>query len=257
MRRSAEGALGKGGEIATALIQDGAEVIVVVTTTLAKEMMTVTTTVPIVMAASVDPVSFGVAETLARPGKNVTGFDIQPGPEFDAKRLQVLKDTVRGLSRVAFLGTKEDWERSSANATRSAAALLGLDMFHAEYTQANSTGAFELIARSRPQAMIVSTQPASNFSGIIEFALQQKIPAMYPWRQYVEIGGLMSYGTDLLDQYRRAAGYVDRILKGERPADLPIQQPTKFELVINLKTAKAIGLEIPPPVLAQASVVIE
>jgi putative ABC transport system substrate-binding protein len=257
MRRSAEGALGKGGEIATALIHDGAEVIVVVSTTLAKEMMTVTMTVPIVMAASVDAVGKGVAETLARPGKNVTGFDIQPGPEFESKRLQLLKETVPGLSRIAFLGTKEDWVSSNAVAARSAATQLGLGMFHAGYTQANFADAFELIARNRPQAVIVSTQPASNFSGIIEFALQQKMPTIYPWRQYVESGGLMSFGADLLDQYRRAAGYVDRILKGEKPADLPIQQPTKFEFVINLKTAKAIGLEMPAPILAQATEVIE
>jgi putative ABC transport system substrate-binding protein len=257
VRRSAEGVPGRGGEIATELIGNGIDVIVVTTGEIAKEMMGVTSTVPIVMAASVDPVALGVAASLSRPGGNITGFDIQVLPEFDAKRLQFLKDVIPNVTRVAFLGTKADWESTNGSAVHAAAASLGITLFHAEHTLKNYADAFAMIARESPNALFVSVQPSPVPNSIIDFASQQQLPAIYPWRQYVVDGGLMSYGVDLADQYRRAAGYVDRILKGEKPGELPIQQPIKFELVINLKTAKALGLEMPAPVLAQAADVFE
>jgi putative ABC transport system substrate-binding protein len=257
VRRSAEGVAGRGREIAAELIGSGVDVIVVTTGELAKEMMGATSTVPIVMAASVDPVALGVAASLSRPGGNITGFDIQVLPEFDAKRVQFLKDVVPNATRVAFLGTKADWESTNGTAVRSAAASLNIMLFHAEHTLTNYADAFAMIARELPNAFFVSVQPSPIPKSIIDFASQQRVPAIYPWRQYVVDGGLMSYGVDLFDQYRRAAGYVDKILNGEKPGELPIQQPTKFELVINLKTAKALGLEIPGPVLAQAADVFE
>jgi len=130
-------------------------------------------------------------------------------------------------------------------------------LFHAEHTLTNYADAFAMIARELPNALFVSVQPSPIPNSIIDFASQQRVPAIYPWRQYVVDGGLMSYGVDLFDQYRRAAGYVDKILNGEKPGELPIQQPTKFELVINMKTATALGLEIPAPLLAQAADVFE
>jgi ABC-type uncharacterized transport system substrate-binding protein len=257
LRRSAEGVVGRGTDIASVLIREGVDVIVVTTVVLAKEMMGATTTVPIVMAAGGDPIRTGVAANLARPGGNVTGFTIIPGPEFHAKRLQYLKDTIPNTSRVAYLATRGEWDDTTGKAIRFAAMGLGVTLTHAEHTLTNYTDAFALMAKERPDALVVSANPAANPKAIIDFASEHRMPAIYPWRQYVLDGGLMSYGIDLQDQYHRSAGYVDRILKGENPAELPIQQPTKFELVVNLKTAKAIGVEIPAPVLAQAAEVIE
>ena len=256
LRRGAEGVVGRGADIASVLIREGGvDVIVVTTVVLAKEMMSVTTTVPIVMAAGADPVVNGVAASLSHPGGNVTGFTILPGPDFHAKRLQFLKDTVPNISRVAFLGTRGEWE--NANALRVAAEALGITLLHAEHTLTNYADAFALMVKERPDALFVSPNPAANPKAILDFAAKYRMPAIYPWRQYALDGGLMSYGVDLDEQYRHSAGYVDRILKGEKPGDLPIQQPTKFELVINLKTAKAMGLEIPAPILSQAADVIE
>src|SRR5215467_14375827 len=257
LRRSAEGIVGRGADIASVLIREGVDVIVVTTVVLAKEMMGATTAVPIVMAAGGDPIGVGVVASLARPGGNVTGFTIVPGPEFHAKRLQYLKDAIPNLSRVAYLATRGEWESTAGNAIRAAAMALGLTLLHAEHTLTNYTDAFTLIAKERPDALLVSANPAANPKAILDFALEHRMPTIYPWRQYVLDGGLMSYGIDLEDQYRRAAGYVDRILKGESPAKLPIQQPSKFDLVINLKTAKIIGLEVPVAVLSQAAEVIE
>lgn len=257
MRRGSEGVPGRGAAIAAALIREGVEVIVVTTTTLAKEMKDVTNTVPIVMAASFDPVAVGVVPNLSRPGGNITGFSNHPTPEFEAKRLQLLATTAPLSSRIAYLGTRSDWESVNGMAVREAAPKLGVTIVHAVHTLINYQDALSFIEKENLEALFVAPQPAPNQKLIVDFAFRRRMPAMYPWRQYVTEGGLMSYGIDLFDQYRRAAGYVDRILKGEQPGELPIQQPTKFELVINLKTAKALGLEIPASVLSQAADVIE
>jgi putative ABC transport system substrate-binding protein len=257
MRRGSEGVLGRGADIASELIREGVEIIVVTTTTLAKEMMRVTSTVPIVMAASFDPVAAGVVRDLSRPGGNITGFSNHPGPEFEAKRLQILVATAPNRKRIAFLGTKADWENANGRAVREAAPKLGVTVVHAVHTLTNYEDALAFIDKENLEALFVAPQPAPNQKLIVEFAFGRRMPAMYPWRQYVVDGGLMSYGIDLYDQYRRAAGYVDKILKGENPGDLPIQQPTKFELVISLKAAKALGLEIPAPILSLAAEVIE
>jgi ABC-type uncharacterized transport system substrate-binding protein len=257
MRRSSEGVRGRGADIATALIREGAEVIVVTTTTLAKEMMGVTSTVPIVMAAGFDPVALGIVQSLSRPGGNITGFSNHPGPEFEAKRLQLLIQAAPTKSRIAFLGTRSDWEATNGLAIREVASKLGVTLIPALHTLTNYEDALAFIEKENAEALFVAPQPAPNQKLIVDFAFRHRMPAMYPWRQYVTDGGLMSYGIDLIDQYRRVAGYVDRILKGEKPGELPIQQPTKFELVINLKTAKTLGLELPAPILAQAGEVIE
>ena len=259
-RRTAEG---KVIERTPAIIEDfinrKVDVIVVGTTRLAREMKRATNEVPIVMAASVDPVAMGVVPNLARPGGNVTGFSAQAGPEIDAKRLQFLKEAAPRISSIAFLGTSRDWETTNAKALRDAAQTLGLRLFLAEHTFTDYADAFATMAKERPDALFVAIQPASaaHSREIFDFVMKGRIPATYPWREFVTSGGLMSYGTSVTDLYRRAAGYVDQILKGTKAGDLPIQQPTKFELVINLRVAKAIGLELSPVLLGQADELVE
>ena len=193
------------------------------------------------------------------PGGNVTGLTINPGPEFEAKRMQLLKEVVPEASRVAYLGVADDWDSDEGKAVRAAVRTMGVTLVHARHTPVHYADAFALITRERPHALFVARNPANyaNRQLIADFAIEHRMPGMYPWREFVEAGGLMSYGVSVPDLFRRAAGYVDKILKGAKPADLPVEQPTKFELVINLKTAKALGLTIPPSLLARADEVIE
>jgi putative ABC transport system substrate-binding protein len=259
-RRSAEGkGVKRTAEIGAELIRDGIDIIVVNTGTMAKALMGVTSTVPILMAGSVDPVAQGIVASLARPGGNVTGFSSQAGPEVDTKRLQLLMDLVPNLSRAAFLGLRSDWENTNAKAVRAAADTVGVTLFLAEHTRTDYTNAFDVMAKERPDCLIVALQPASyhNRQIIINFVLQHRIPTIYPDRQFVLDGGLMCYAVNYVELYGRVAGYLDQILRGAKPADLPVQQPTKFELLINLKTAKALGLTVPPSVFALADEVIE
>jgi putative tryptophan/tyrosine transport system substrate-binding protein len=258
--RSAEGKLvERTAEIGADFIRNGADVIVTLDTTIAKEMMRVTSTVPIVMAVSNDPIGAGISTNLARPTGNITGFTIDAGPEIDAKRLQLLRDSAPHVSRIAYIGSRREWGNTAAQALREGAERAGVTLFLAEHTMTNSADLLALLAKDRPDALFVATETLGwvRRKFIFDFAFEQRIPATYPYRAFVDGGGLMSYGADLLDLYRRTAGYVDKLLKGAKTEELPIQQPAKFELVINLKTAKAIGLEFPPFILAQADEVIE
>jgi putative ABC transport system substrate-binding protein len=259
-RRSAEGkGLTRTAEIGAELISEGIDLIIVNAGSMAKELMGVTSTVPILMAASVDPVAQGIVSNLARPGGNVTGFSVQAGPEFDTKRLEFLKELVPGLSRVAFLGLRGDWENTNAAAVRAAAEAMGVGLFLAEHSRTNYDDAFDLLAKERPDGLIVALQPASyhNRLIIIEFVLRQRIPTIYPDPQHVLDGGLMCYAVDYTELSAQVAGYADKILRGAKPGDLPVQQPTKFELVINTTAAKVLGLTIPASLLARADKVIE
>ena len=257
-RRSAEGKFERFAEIVAELVRLKTDVIVTVSTPLAQAAKQVTTTVPIVMATSVSPVEAGLVASLARPGGNITGFTTNTGPEIEGKRLELLKDALPRISRVAYMRMKTDWEGPTGESVKAAAKALNVTLLHAEHTPNEYASAFAVIARQRPDALLV-TDSAPAFAHrrlIVEFAVKNRLPGMYGWREPVEAGGLMSYGVNISDLFRRAAGYADKILKGANPADLPIEQPTKFELVINLKTAKALGLTIPPSVLVRADEVI-
>ncbi len=219
-----------------------------------------TTTIPIVMAEVGDPVRTGLVASLARPGGNITGSTIL-GAELGAKRLQLLKETVPKLSRVAFLWNPANpSNRLHFEDIQLGAKALGVALQSVEIRSPDGfDSAFTAITRERPNGLIVTADPLHQLhvGRIIEFAARRRLPAMYLLRENVEAGGLMSYGASLLDLYRRAATYVDKILRGAKPGDLPVEQPTKFELVINLKTAKALGLKIPQSVLSRADEVIQ
>lgn len=218
-----------------------------------------TTEIPIVMASISDPVRHGIVASLARPGGNVTGFTVQ-NDELPGKWMQLLKEAVPRASRVAVLetgGPSEEQVRTSEAAARS----LGVKLHRLKVTRADDFApAFAAAKRSRVDALIVLGSPFSfaHRTRLVELAASHRLPTMFNNREsVVGSGGLMSYGPDFHDLFRRAATYVDKILKGAKPGDLPIEQASKFELVINLRTAKALGLTIPPSLLQRADQVIE
>jgi putative ABC transport system substrate-binding protein len=258
-RRSAEGRLERFAPIVSELLSLNVDVIVVSSTSLAQRAREVTTAVPIVLGVSTDPVGSGLAQSLAWPGGNVTGLTADAGPEIQGKRLELLKGAVPRASRVAFLGTKKLWDVVYETSIKAGAQALGLTVFLAEHTPTEYTDAFTLISRERPDALFVAPS-SENYAQrrlIVDFATSNRLPNIHAFRESVEDGGLMSYGVNVADLFRRAGGYVDKILKGAKPGDLPIEQPTHFELVINLGTAKALGLTISPALLLRADHVIE
>jgi len=218
-----------------------------------------TRTIPIVMAVSGDPVKMGLVESLARPGGNVTGLSLET-PDLAPKRLELLKEAVPTLARVAVLWNATnpvkvlDW-----HATQAAASALRLKVQALEVRgPTDFDGAFDSATRNRPDALVVLPDGLINShrKQILNFALSRRLPGMYPYREFVDAGGLMSYAPSYADLFRRAAVYVDRILHGTTPADLPVEQPTKFELVLNMKTAQALGITLPPTLLMLADEVI-
>ena len=219
-----------------------------------------TKTIPIVMIAVSDPVSLGFVASLARPGGNITGLSTQ-APELGGKRLELLKEIVPKLSRVAVLGDRNSpGYGPQKREIEVAAPALGLKLQIVEPGPKDLESAFSTITKERAGAPLIVLQgplTGSYRKQIVELAVKSRLLTTYPESEFVEIGGLMSYGTSVADLYRRAAVYVDKILKGTKPADLPVEQPTKFELVINLKTAKQIGLTIPPDVFARANRLIK
>ena len=219
-----------------------------------------TTTIPIVMGAIGDPLASGIVTDLARPGGNVTGFSSRAA-ELESKRLQLLKEAVPGLSRVAILVNPANhyMPRALQSARRGAQVLhVSLAIYEVRDTT-TLDAAFVTLTKDRPDALMV---PADTFlvsqrSRIAQFAIENKLPSVYTFRQHIEAGGLIAYSPNYHDLFRRAASYVDKILKGAKPGELPIGQPTKFELVINLTTAKALGLVIPRALLVGADQLIE
>ena len=217
-------------------------------------------TIPIVMTAAGDPLGSGLVANLARPGGNVTGMSLMV-PDLGAKRLELLKEVLLRLSRVAVLwNAANPYSALVFNETQAGGRALGIEVQSLEVRGPEDFDrAFETVRRLRPDALITVEDPltASYTTPIAEFTASKQLPSLHGIREFVAAGGLMSYGANIADLFRRAADYVDKILKGAKPADLPVQQPTKFELVINTKTAKAFGLKVPAIVLARADEVIE
>ena len=236
------------------------EVLLAAATRTLNSLQQATHTIPIVFVQAIDPVGTGAVESLARPGGNVTGFS-QFEYGLSGKWLEVLKEIAPNVTRAAILRDSENPAGGGQlGALQAVAPSLGVEVRPIGVRgRAALERAIASFARDRNGGLIVpgSGSAVTNRKFIIQHAAQHHLPAVYPYRFFVTDGGLISYGPDLIDQYRRAAGYVDRILKGEKPADLPVQAPTKYELVINLKTAKALGLEVPPTLLARADEVIE
>ncbi|HEU4366819.1 MAG TPA: ABC transporter substrate-binding protein, partial [Methylomirabilota bacterium] len=260
-RRSAEGQIDRFGDIVAELVRLKVDVIVTHTDSMARAAKAVTTTVPIVMAASVDPVRAGVVQSLAHPGGNITGLTIQVGPQIEAKRLALFREMLPNISRIAYLANKEsnEWENPYARSVRRAAEALKMALSLAEFSPRQHTDAFGRINQAGAEALFVGpSAPAyADRDLIVDLATRTRLPSSVAYREAVELGGLMSYGANLAAISRRAATYVDRILKGATPANMPVEQPTKFELVINKKTAKVLGLTMPQSLLLRADEVIE
>jgi len=247
--------------LAADLVRLGVDIIVSGNNVNTVAAMKATTTIPIVMASSADPVSAGLVASLARPGGNVTGIAQDTGGEQHAKRVELLKDTLPNLSRVGILWNPDfapNQERLTS--IREAAPALGLTLVPVEARGLDALEqAFATMVRERAQAFVVLGEPVLfNCRGqIAVMAIRNRLPAISVAREYAEAGLLLTYGVDFRDIFRRSAVFVDKIFKGAKPADLPVEQPTKFELVINLKTAKALGVEVPTSLLQRADEVIE
>jgi putative ABC transport system substrate-binding protein len=220
-----------------------------------------TATIPVVMAVSRDPVGAGFIASVARPGGNITGLANDPTPEIVGKNLELLKEAVPGVLRVALLWNPvPPGAETYRNVVESAARKLGVAFQSVEVRGRNELeGAFAAMVRERANGVVVLPDPVlfSARSQVVVLAARHRLPAVYGQREYAEVGGLMSYGSNVAHQFRRAAVYVDKILKGAKPGDLPVEQATTFERVINLKTAKALGLTIPQLLLLRADQVIQ
>jgi len=254
--RFAEGREDRFPDLAAELVRLKVDVIVTAGEVAIRAAKQATTTIPIVMTRVGDP----VRTSLARPGGNITGSTIL-GPELSAKRLQLLKEAVPKLSRAAFLWNPANpASRLQFEDIQLGAKALGVALQSVEIRSPDGfDSAFTAISRERPNALVMTGDPLHQLhvGRIIEFAARHRLPVMYQLGEHVKAGGLMSYGANLADLYRRAATYVDKILKGAKPAELPVEQPTKFELVINGKTAKALGLAIPQSILIRADQIIQ
>jgi len=257
--RFAQGRPERLAAMAVELAQMKVDVIVVESAQAARAAADASRAIPVVMAVVGDPVRAGLVASLARPGGNITGLSTL-SPELSGKRLQLLKEIVPQAMRVAVI-----WNDSNPAAagnlaeTRTAARSMGVEIRSVEVRKASDLDlALEAVAATRPGALLTLTNGMflANRTRIVEFAARSRLPAIFPDREFAQAGGLMAYGPSLTANFHRAAFYVDKILKGAKPADLPIEQPTKFELVINLKTARALGITIPQSLLLRADEVI-
>ena len=257
--RWAEGRYERAAEIASEFVQRKVDVIVTSATAGAVAAKQATSVIPIVFAAAGDPVGAGLVASLARPGGNATGLSLQQ-IETVGKRLELLREVVPGLGRLAVLANVGNpTVVLDMGEVQAMARTLGLEVVTLEIRRGEDmVPAFEAL-NGRAQALYVVVDPlvGTHQFRINTLVLAARLPTMHTQRQSVEVGGLMSYGANFPDLYRRAADYVDKVLRGAKPADLPVEQPTKFDLIINLTTAKALGLNIPPTLLARADEVIE
>jgi putative ABC transport system substrate-binding protein len=250
-------------ELAREVVGREPHVIVTNASRLVLNFKAATTTIPVVGLMS-DPIAFKIVDSIARPGGNITGVSVDAGLEVWGKRLELLREVVpESVSGVGYLASRDDTLRTSQAAVQQAAKQLGilLIMIPLEGTvqEAEYRRVFEAMTQAHAHAIMIGAQ-VENYAHrrlIVDLARDNRLPGVYPWRGYAEVGGFMAYGINNADMFLRAAGYVDQILRGTKPGDIPIYQPTKFELVINLKTAKTLGLDVPPTLLAIADEVIE
>ncbi len=258
--RFAQGKPERLAAMAIELAQMKVDLIVIESAQAARAARDASKAIPIVMAVVGDPVGAGLVASLARPGGNITGLSTL-SPELSGKRLELLKEVAPQAKRVAVI-----WNDSNPAAagnlaeTRTAARSMGIDIQSVEVRKASDLDlALEAVAAARPGALLTLTNGMflANRTRIVEFTARRRLPAIFPDREFAEAGGLMAYGPSLTANFRRAAAYVDKILKGAKSADLPVEQPTKFELVVNLKTAKALGITIPQSLLLRADEVIQ
>jgi putative ABC transport system substrate-binding protein len=258
--RLANGDYDRVPELVTELVQSKVDVIVLDSTIATEVAKRSTSTIPIVMALVVDPIGSGLVESLAHPGGNITGLSMMTS-ELNSKRLQLLKDAIPGLTRAGVLWNPDHpFHSKVVEELKVIAPLLSVELtFLGVRAPEQFAPTFSDISRGQAQGLYVVEDPFffAQRMTLLQLALAARIPTIHELRRFPEEGALMSYGPDVHDLFRRAASYVDRILMGLKPADLPIEQPTKFELVINLKTAKALGLDIPPTLLTFADEVIE
>ncbi len=241
------------------LVASAPDVILASATTSAVALRQATRTIPVVFAMVLDPVGGGIVESMAQPGANVTGF-MQFEYSLSGKWLELLKQIAPAVSRVTVVRDPVNPTGTGQFAVMQAVApALGVELRPVDARDASEIRRVVAALKGASNAGLVVTagRAADHRALIVELAATHRLPAIYPYRFYVDDGGLIAYGPDLIDQHRRAAAYVDRILKGEKPADLPVQAPTRYETVLNLKAAEALGLDVPPPALARADAVIE
>src|SRR5713226_8197660 len=262
-RRFAEGKAQRLPDLAVELVRLRVDLIFAESTPAAREVKQATTTIPIVFSPIADPIGSGLVANLARPGGNITGITFM-APELGGKRLELLKQAVPGMIRVGVLSHPGDPSEATVKSvleqTEAAARALGVQILHLEVQGPNDFDrAFAAMSRERVGGLILipSAMFVDERRRVVNLMVKDRLPAMFYFREFAEAGGLMSYGPNFRELWRRAATYVDKILKGAKPGDLPIEQPTKFELVINLKTAKALGLTIPQSLLLRADEVIQ
>ena len=260
-RYSAEGHHERYADLAREIVARNPDVIVTGTNPVVTAFKAATGTIPIV-AFMLDPLHAGLVTSLGRPGGNLTGITLDPGVDIWGKRLEIMKEAIPSTARAVFLGMRQGWEGSSGQVLRDAAARLGISLLFVLPDKGNAAEierVFAALEQQRPDAVLVSGEGDlyANRLLIAELAEKKRLPMMCPYRDYVEAGALMSYAVDLAELLTRMADDVHQILKGAKPGDIPIYQPTKLELLINLKTAKALALTLPPALLARADQVIE
>jgi putative ABC transport system substrate-binding protein len=257
--RWAEGRLDRFGPLATELVNLGMDVIVASSSPAAEAARRATSAIPIVMVGVAEPVAGGLVASLVRPGGNVTGLSSQLTPDIRAKQLQLLKEVAPrarvGVLRNRAVATAAGWQDYETAGRAAGMTLLSLEVAGVDDLER----AVRALARGRPAALFVPADPVffTHRGRLVELATEHRLPAMFSFREFVEAGGLMAYSARLTDSFRRAAAYVDKILRGARPGDLPVEQPTQFELVINLRTARALGLAIPPELRVRADELIQ
>jgi putative tryptophan/tyrosine transport system substrate-binding protein len=262
-RYSAEGRPDHYAELVRDVVRARPDLIIATAGLLAEEFKMATTTIPIVAIAA-DPVIRGLVPSLAHPGGNITGVSVDAGIQIWGKRLGLLREVIPKLSNARFLASQPfNWERLEGKAIREAASQAGITLAGAVLGNVIDEAAYQRVFTSMKQdqvdGLVVSSEGdhVTNRVVIVELAAKNRLPAIYPYKDFADVGGLMAYSVDLGEIYRMVADIVDKILKGANPGDIPFFQPTKFELVINLKTAKTLGLDLPPTLLARADEVIE